>query len=64
MLSGLSMAGLIIIYGPMKYRRVIVNDFGIDDWKLPVVWVFMIRFVKCHNNPVIKHLIISKSLCN
>ncbi|RTG84636.1 uncharacterized protein DC041_0009159 [Schistosoma bovis] len=42
MLSGLSMAGLIIIYGPMKYRRVIVNDFGIDDWKLPVVWVFMI----------------------
>ncbi|CAH8445374.1 unnamed protein product [Schistosoma mattheei] len=42
MLSGLSMAGLIIIYGPMKYRKVIVNDFGIDDWKLPVVWVFMI----------------------
>ncbi|KAK4472453.1 hypothetical protein MN116_003704 [Schistosoma mekongi] len=42
MLSGLAMAGLVLIYGPLKYRRIIVNDFGIDDWKLPIVWVFMI----------------------
>ncbi|VDP97839.1 unnamed protein product [Trichobilharzia regenti] len=43
MLSGLAMAGLVLIYGPMKYRKVIVNDFGIGDWTLPIVWVFMIR---------------------
>ncbi|CAH8830935.1 unnamed protein product [Trichobilharzia szidati] len=42
MLSGLAMAGLVLIYGPMKYRKVIVNDFGIGDWTLPIVWVFMI----------------------
>ncbi|KAH8853654.1 sodium-dependent transporter [Schistosoma japonicum] len=45
MLSGLAMAGLILIYGPMKYRRIIVNDFGIDDWKLPIAWVFMISIL-------------------
>lgn len=43
MLSGLAMAMLIVVYGPMRYRKVIVNDFGVGDWKLPVVWVFMIR---------------------
>ncbi|CAH8450712.1 unnamed protein product [Heterobilharzia americana] len=42
MLSGLAMAGLVLIYGPKKYRRVVVNEFGIGDWKLPIVWIFMI----------------------
>ncbi|TGZ75212.1 hypothetical protein CRM22_000507 [Opisthorchis felineus] len=42
MLSGLAMAALILVYGPLRYRKVVVNDFGIDDWKLSIVWVFMI----------------------
>ncbi|KAF8561760.1 hypothetical protein P879_09443, partial [Paragonimus westermani] len=43
MLSGLAMAALVLAYGPMRYRKVIVNDFGIGDWKLSVAWVVMIR---------------------
>lgn len=39
------MASLVIRYGPMKYRRYIVNEFGIDDWNLPKVWIFMITLV-------------------
>ncbi|TPP60355.1 Sodium dependent neurotransmitter transporter, partial [Fasciola gigantica] len=42
MLSGLAMAMLVVVYGPMRYRKVVVNDFGVGDWKLPVVWVLMI----------------------
>ncbi|KAF7233524.1 hypothetical protein EG68_05998 [Paragonimus skrjabini miyazakii] len=42
MLSGLAMAALVLAYGPMRYRKVIVNDFGIGDWKLSVAWVVMI----------------------
>ncbi|CAH8558602.1 unnamed protein product [Dicrocoelium dendriticum] len=45
MLSGLAMATLVLVYGPLRYRKVIINDFGIDDWKLPVIWVGMISFL-------------------
>nr|CAH8828525.1 unnamed protein product [Trichobilharzia regenti] len=42
LVSGILMATLVIKYGPMKYRRHIVNEFGIGDWNLPKVWVFFI----------------------
>ncbi|KAF5396425.1 hypothetical protein PHET_10351 [Paragonimus heterotremus] len=35
-------AMLVIFYGPMRYRRVVVNDFGIHDWNLPFLWVPLI----------------------
>ncbi|KAL5109113.1 hypothetical protein TcWFU_006661 [Taenia crassiceps] len=42
MMSGLCYCVLVIRYNPAKYRRVIVNDFGLRDWKLPFVWVILI----------------------
>ncbi|KAA3671604.1 uncharacterized protein DEA37_0003317 [Paragonimus westermani] len=39
------MASLVLVYGPMRYRKVIVNDFGIGDWKLSVAWVVMISIL-------------------
>ncbi|CAH8445181.1 unnamed protein product [Schistosoma intercalatum] len=45
LISGILMASLVIRYGPMKYRRYIVNEFGIDDWNLPKVWIFMITIL-------------------
>ncbi|KAF8572002.1 hypothetical protein P879_01949 [Paragonimus westermani] len=40
--SGFMFAMLVILYGPMRYRRVVVNDFGTHDWNLPFLWVPLI----------------------
>ncbi|KAA3679856.1 uncharacterized protein DEA37_0011654, partial [Paragonimus westermani] len=40
--SGFMFAVLVIVYGPIRYRRVVVNDFGIHDWSLPFLWVPLI----------------------
>ncbi|VDK37142.1 unnamed protein product [Taenia asiatica] len=42
MISGLCYCVLVIRYNPVKYRRVIVNDFGLKDWKLPFIWIILI----------------------
>ncbi|CAH8830929.1 unnamed protein product [Trichobilharzia szidati] len=42
--SGVLMAGIVIKYGPEKYRRCIVNEFGIGDWYLPKIWILGITF--------------------
>ncbi|KAM3188501.1 hypothetical protein ACTXT7_000055 [Hymenolepis weldensis] len=41
-LSGLCFCILVISYNPFKFRKVIVNDFGINDWNLPYFFVFII----------------------
>ncbi|VDM31698.1 unnamed protein product [Hydatigera taeniaeformis] len=45
MISGMCYCALVIRYNPVKYRRVIVNDFGLKDWKLPFIWVILIVYV-------------------
>nr|VZI10258.1 unnamed protein product [Spirometra erinaceieuropaei] len=42
MISGLCYCFLVIRYDPLRYRKIIVNDFGIGDLKLPVTWVAFI----------------------
>ncbi len=42
MLSGLCYCALVLRYNPMRYRKIIVNDFGVKDWKLTVIWAFII----------------------
>ncbi|TNN19832.1 putative sodium-dependent transporter [Schistosoma japonicum] len=37
--SGLLFCLIVIIYGPNRYRRVLINDYGIDDCHLSVIWV-------------------------
>ncbi|VDN14326.1 unnamed protein product [Dibothriocephalus latus] len=39
MISGLCYCYLVVRYKPLRYRRVIVNDFGIGDMKLHIPWV-------------------------
>ncbi|KAH9284010.1 putative sodium-dependent transporter [Echinococcus granulosus] len=45
MISGLCYCGLVIYYNPVRYLRVIVNDFAINDWRLPFVWTIVIAGV-------------------
>ncbi|KAM7533507.1 hypothetical protein Aperf_G00000127840 [Anoplocephala perfoliata] len=40
--SGLCYCILVISYNPFRFRKFIVNDFGINDWKLPRFFVFII----------------------
>ncbi|VDL91953.1 unnamed protein product [Schistocephalus solidus] len=42
MISGLCYCLLVVRYDPLRYRKVIVNDFGIGDLKLPLVWIVSI----------------------
>uniref|UniRef100_A0A0R3TWN9 Transmembrane protein n=1 Tax=Rodentolepis nana TaxID=102285 RepID=A0A0R3TWN9_RODNA len=41
-ISGLCFCILVISYNPFKFCKAIVNDFGINDWKLPKFFVFII----------------------
>ncbi|VDP97402.1 unnamed protein product [Trichobilharzia regenti] len=43
--SGFLFCLLVIIYGPNRYRHVLINDFGINDCKLSVLWVPLIAFL-------------------
>ncbi|KAF8560978.1 hypothetical protein P879_08171 [Paragonimus westermani] len=44
-ISGLLLAVLVIIYNPMRFRRVIVNNYGTDDWPAPLIWVPIITVI-------------------
>ncbi|VDP74589.1 unnamed protein product [Echinostoma caproni] len=40
--SGLLLTLIVLVYHPLRFRRVLINDFGTNDWKIPLVWVFVI----------------------
>ncbi|CAH3171060.1 unnamed protein product [Porites lobata] len=44
-LAGVVTISLPIRYGASKFRNEIVNQFGLEDWKLPKIWVYVINFV-------------------
>ena len=44
-LTGLTLQAVVIRYGVTTFRATVVNDFGIDDWKLPKVWEYAIKYV-------------------
>ncbi|CAL8102015.1 unnamed protein product [Calicophoron daubneyi] len=44
-ISGLIMASVSIIYGPIRFRRVLVNEYGTNDWNVPIIWIPIITFV-------------------
>ncbi|CAH8566800.1 unnamed protein product [Dicrocoelium dendriticum] len=37
--SGFLLSLIVIVYGPLRFRRVIINEFGTDDWTAPILWV-------------------------
>ena len=41
-LSGCFLLFLVLRYGVLKFRKKLYNDFGIGDWPLPLVWVFVV----------------------
>lgn len=41
-LSGCFMLLIVLRYGPLKFRRDLFTDYGIGDWPLPLVWVFVV----------------------
>ncbi|XP_076456354.1 putative sodium-dependent transporter YocR [Babylonia areolata] len=44
-ISGLMLQGMVISYGVSSFRSMVVNDFGLDDWKLPKVWEYLVKFI-------------------
>ncbi|KAH8853657.1 putative sodium-dependent transporter [Schistosoma japonicum] len=45
MISGFLFCLLVIIYGPNRYRQVLINDFNTNDCHLSVLWVPLIGFL-------------------
>ena len=41
-LSGCMMVFVVLRHGVLKFRRDLYNDYGIGDWPLPLLWVFII----------------------
>lgn len=41
-LSGCFMLYLVIRYGPLRFRRDLYKNYGIGDWPLPLLWVFVV----------------------
>lgn len=41
-LSGCLMIFITVRYGILRFRRDLYNDYGIGDWPLPLLWVFII----------------------
>ena len=41
-LSGCFMLFIVLRYGPLKFRRELYIDYGIGDWPLPYLWVFVV----------------------
>ncbi|CAH8566771.1 unnamed protein product [Dicrocoelium dendriticum] len=37
--SGFLLSLLVTVYGPLRFRHVVINEFGTDDWKVPILWV-------------------------
>ncbi|XP_018648060.1 putative sodium-dependent neurotransmitter transporter [Schistosoma mansoni] len=44
-ISGFLFCLLVIVYGPNRYRRVLINEFGINDCHLSIFWVPLIAFL-------------------
>uniref|UniRef100_A0A0V0J833 Uncharacterized protein n=1 Tax=Schistocephalus solidus TaxID=70667 RepID=A0A0V0J833_SCHSO len=44
-ISGLLYCVLPMYYGTERYRRKIVNEFGIGDWYLYPIWTFLVIFL-------------------
>ncbi|KAG5449897.1 putative sodium-dependent transporter [Clonorchis sinensis] len=43
--SGMVLTALVIVYNPVRFRRVIINNFGTHDWPVPIIWVGIITVV-------------------
>jgi hypothetical protein len=41
-LSGCFLLFLVLRYGVLKFRRKLYNEYGINDWPLPLVWAFVV----------------------
>lgn len=44
-LAGAVTISLPILYGVSKFREDLVNQFGLDDWRLPRIWDFIVKFL-------------------
>nr|KAG5701508.1 hypothetical protein BaRGS_000904 [Batillaria attramentaria] len=42
-ISGMMLQGMVIYYGVSNFRTIVVNDYGLNDWKLPKIWEYVIK---------------------
>ena len=41
-LSGCLLIFMVLRYGPLCFRKTLFNEYGIGDWPLPLVWIFVV----------------------
>lgn len=41
-LSGCLLIFMVLRYGPLRFRKTLFNEYGIGDWPLPLVWIFVV----------------------
>eukprot|EP00731_Ephydatia_muelleri_P011023 Em0005g1609a len=44
-LCGCLLVFLVLRLNPFKFRRQFYNEYGVGDWSLPLVWVFIIMLI-------------------
>lgn len=44
-LAGVVTISIPIRYGVSKFRNDIINQFGLEDWTLPSIWDYIIKFI-------------------
>lgn len=44
-INGMMLQAMVIFYGTENFRKNLFNRFSLDDWKLPRIWGWMIKFV-------------------
>ncbi|KAL5015281.1 hypothetical protein ScPMuIL_009551 [Solemya velum] len=42
LVNGLMLQAMVIKFGVSRFRKEVINDFSLDDWKLPKFWNFFI----------------------
>ncbi|XP_013385475.1 uncharacterized protein LOC106155279 [Lingula anatina] len=45
LINGLMLQGLVIFYGANTYRQTVFNNFSLDDWYLPKLWHWIVKFI-------------------
>ncbi|XP_060077714.1 uncharacterized sodium-dependent transporter YocR-like [Ylistrum balloti] len=45
LINGLMLQYLVIRYGLNRFRLNMFNDYGIDDWKLPAIWKWIVLVI-------------------
>ncbi|XP_041361795.1 uncharacterized sodium-dependent transporter YocR-like [Gigantopelta aegis] len=44
-INGMMFLCMVIVFGAEKFRRDVINSYSVDDWTLPPVWKWIVKFL-------------------